>query len=81
VIYPWPANILARELDHPQVGLWTAFARARGLRLIDLFPAFMPPGEDPEATVRRCYIQGDVHWNAAGHALAADHLRRAGFPE
>jgi hypothetical protein len=79
VIYPWPANVLARELDHPQVGLWSGFARERGLRLINLFPAFMPMGEDPEATVKRYYIPGDIHWNAAGHALAADHLIRAGL--
>lgn len=74
VIYPWPANILAGELEHPQVGLWRAFAAERGLRFVDLFPAFIRDGADPRKTIARYFIDGDVHWNAAGHQLVAREI-------
>ncbi len=74
VVYPWPANIFERELSHPQVGHWREFAAARGLRFVDLFPAFIRDGEDPRATLARYFIAGDMHWNAAGHELVARHV-------
>ncbi len=40
--------------------------RARGLRVIDLKPAF-----DAEPNPRRYYFETDAHWNADGHAFAA----------
>jgi len=30
--------------------------------------------EPPAATVRRYYIDGDVHWNEAGHRRVAEQL-------
>jgi hypothetical protein len=74
VVYPWPKNILAGELDHPQVAHWRAFAAGRGLRFVDLFPDFIGVGRDPHDTVARLFIEGDVHWNAAGHALVASRI-------
>ncbi|MFQ5416087.1 MAG: SGNH/GDSL hydrolase family protein [Myxococcota bacterium] len=74
VVYPWPANILAGELDHPQVELWRSFSEERGVRFIDLFPVFIHDGYDPAETVARYFIAGDVHWNAAGHERVAAHM-------
>jgi len=74
VIHPWPANVLAGELDHPQVDLWRSFAAARELDFIDLFPVFIRAGEDPRLTVAHYFIEGDVHWNAAGHELVASRI-------
>jgi len=74
VIYPWPANILAGELEHPQVRLWRSFAAERGLRFVNLFPAFIRESEDPRKTIARYFVEGDVHWNAAGHQLVASRI-------
>ena len=74
VIYPWPANILAGELDHPQVDLWRDFAEARSLLFVNLFPVFILNGMDPQETVDRYFIPGDVHWNKDGNALIAAEL-------
>ncbi len=73
-MYPWPANIFERELSHPQVGHWRASTAERGLRFVDLFPAFIREGDDPVATLARYFIAGDMHWNAAGHELVARHI-------
>jgi hypothetical protein len=81
VIYPWPANILAGEIEHPQVGLWRSFAAERGLRFVDLFPVFIREGEDPRKTIARYFIEGDVHWNAAGHQLVASQIAPLLRPE
>jgi hypothetical protein len=74
VVYPWPANILAGELAHPQVSHWSAFAAERGVRFVNLFPDFIGEGSDPHDTVEQLFIEGDVHWNAAGHALVAERI-------
>ncbi len=71
VIYPWPKNILAGEVYHPQVRMWRRFAAMRDIELVDLFPTFIRNEEDPRRIVSRLFIEGDVHWNAAGHARVA----------
>ena len=48
------------------------FARrldARGLRVLDLKPAF-----DASGRARSFYFETDAHWNADGHAFAAEQL-------
>jgi hypothetical protein len=81
VVYPWPANILASELSHPQVTHWRAFAAEHGARFVDLFPDFIGADHDPHDTIARLFIEGDVHWNAAGHALVARRLAEVLRPE
>jgi len=81
VVYPWPANVLLGELAHPQVTHWRAFAAERGLRFVDLFPDFIRADRDPRETVARHFIAGDVHWNAAGHALVAGRILSLLLPE
>jgi hypothetical protein len=72
VIYPWPDEIMNRAQDCPQVRAWTAWADTARVPLVNLFPRFL--SGEPEATIRRYFIRGDVHWNAAGHRLVADAL-------
>jgi endonuclease V-like protein UPF0215 family len=43
-----------------------------GLRVVDMRPVLEKTG-DPLA----CYFQSDPHWNAKGHALAAQELFKA----
>lgn len=74
-VYPWPQHVRAFERDSRQAFLWETFAANNGLGFVDLFEAFLPPGDyDPEELCRRYYIDGDVHWNEAGHRLVADAL-------
>ncbi len=47
--------------------LLAQIASAAGLEMVDLLPAFRA-----RAAAQRLYIPGDVHWSAAGHALAAE---------
>ncbi|BFU96209.1 MAG: membrane protein of unknown function [Nitrospira sp.] len=53
------------EFMKPQ-RLLSAWAGERGLAVIDLTSSFVV-----EATDRRLYVDNDIHWNAAGNALAA----------
>ena len=72
-VYPWPDQVAARDLDSRQVRIWRRWSEARGVRFVNLFPAFIA-GEanaDPLTTLRRYYISGDFHWNRAGHRLVA----------
>ncbi len=78
VVYPWPDQILRRDLASRQVTFWRAWAEANGVPFLDLFPRFIGGG-DPIETVRRYYIPNDFHWNAAGHRLVAQALLQGGL--
>jgi len=54
------------EFMKPQ-RLLSAWAAERGLAVIDLSASFAASSE-----TRRLYVDNDIHWNAAGNALAAD---------
>ena len=74
-VYPWPNQIRALERECRQAFLWETFAANNGLDFVNLFEAFLPePDYDPEQVCARYYIEGDVHWNAAGHRVVADAL-------
>ncbi|MCW8140657.1 MAG: hypothetical protein KIT58_17290 [Planctomycetota bacterium] len=70
VVYPWPDQIVARDLDSLQVRHWRAWAEEHGARFVDLFGEFITD-EPAEAVLAECFIPGDVHWNEAGHARIA----------
>ena len=80
VVYPWPDQIMRRDLDSRQVAFWQDWTRDRGVSFVNLFPAFISQ-DDGEAIIRRYFIPGDVHWNPAGHQMVAErlvkHLSRA----
>jgi hypothetical protein len=69
-VYPWPDQILHRDLDSRQVAVWREWSRRRGAGFIDVFPSFMRG--DAAEIVRREFIGGDIHWNEAGHRRVAD---------
>jgi lysophospholipase L1-like esterase len=72
-VYPWPQQIQARNLDNLQVTTWRKYAELHGARFVNLFPKFIDARD--HATVRASYfLDGDVHWNAAGHQLVADSV-------
>lgn len=72
-VYPWPDQILEKDLQSHQVLFWKKWAIAHESGFINLFPAFIGK-ENPEETLLRYFIWGDVHWNKAGHQRVAEHL-------
>jgi len=74
VVYPWPDQIYERDTDSIHVKHWSEWAKLNSVAFIDLFPAFLSqPGSNKDVILRN-YIFNDIHWNAAGNALAADEL-------
>lgn len=73
VIFPHPFHV---ELGTPAPnwsGLWRRVAERNGVRMLDLFPAFLSPSR---ADASRLFIPGDIHWSATGHELVAEQLLR-----
>ncbi len=75
VVYPWPDNVEAGDRDSLQVRHWRDWSAARGVRFVDGFaPFFEKPAQE---TLRRNYIEGDVHFTPAGNRLVYETVRRA----
>ncbi len=74
VVYPWPTQILHRDLNSIQVRFWREWAAEHSVHFMDLFPDFIPEGRDPKEVIRKYFIPGDIHWNEAGHRLVSDRL-------
>ena len=66
-VYPWPHQIVSGEENSIQVRFWHDWSERHGVKLINLFPAFLS-SPSPQDIIRRYFIAGDVHWNEAGHA-------------
>jgi hypothetical protein len=70
-VYPWPQQVVRRELASRQVTFWREFSRERNIPFLDNFPAFID-GRMPDQVVREDFVDGDVHWNERGHRVIAD---------
>jgi hypothetical protein len=75
VVYPWPDNVVAKDRDSLQVRHWRDWSAARGVRFVDGFAPFFK--EPADATLRRYYIKGDVHFTSAGNQLIYEMVRQA----
>ena len=74
-VYPSPAQIIARDLNSIQVQVWRKFAQEKEVDFVNLFPKFIGQETGRAREVYREYfIEGDVHWNPAGHQLVAEEL-------
>jgi len=71
VVYPWPYQVESANPDSLQVRHWRAWSAERGVRFIDLFPAFVGIGA-PQRTIATYYIPGDCHFNAEGNRRFAE---------
>ena len=57
--------------------LWETFCEGNAAGFLDLFPAFAPgAGETSDDVYAQFFIEGDVHWNGAGHGLVAREILR-----
>jgi hypothetical protein len=77
-VYPWPVQVARHDLGSPQRIEWRDWAASRGVQFFDLFPAFMRGG-DPESTIRRMFIPGDIHWSPPGHSEVAREVGDLGL--
>ena len=75
VVYPWPDTVAAGDRDSIQVRHWRDWAALRGVRFVDGFAPFFR--EPADITMRKYFIRGDTHFNAAGHSLLFEQLGRA----
>ena len=73
-VYPWPDQIIHGDLNSIQETFWRGWCKRRGIPFIDYFPDFIrkEPAWMRKMTVRKYYVDRDVHWNENGHKLAAD---------
>ena len=75
VVYPHPVQIEAHDVDSRQVKYWRDFCAQRGLHFVNLFPVFMNRAlGSPLEVYQKYFIDGDIHWNAAGHKLVSEAL-------
>lgn len=74
---PAPRGLGETELpcreDPPAYAPLRAFVSAHDIPFIDLRPAFQ---QRMRETGQQLFSQGDAHWNAAGHALAAREVEK-----
>ncbi len=75
VVHPWPDNVKEGDRDSLQVRHWRDWSAARGVRFVDGFAPFFK--EPVQATLHRYYIEGDVHFTAAGNRLIYETVRQA----
>jgi hypothetical protein len=77
VVYPHPAQVLHDTVESRQVRMWREWCEGKCKRFISLFPAFLalkeqcPPGH-PGCWYLNYFVFGDIHYNPAGNALAAN---------
>ena len=72
-VYPYPTHVTRRQHDFPNFTFWRDWTRERGHGFVNLAPAFFFAGP-AEKVLDELFIEGDVHWNRAGHRLVANEF-------
>ncbi len=83
-VYPWPDQIVHKDLHSRQVTFWEEWANERSVSFFNFFPTFITPEADSKQFISQYFIEGDVHWNELGHMVMAEELllkMRDAFPE
>ncbi len=71
-VYPWPAQIMAKDVESRQVHFWRDWCLREKCRFVNLFPAFMDGERPAETVLKEDFIRGDIHWNESGHTRTAE---------
>ena len=82
VVYPWPQHLLWNDRSSLQVRYWRQWAGRERVAFIELFTPFFAEVDavGAKAAISRYFIEGDMHWNAAGHGLVAEYVARHVVP-
>jgi len=64
-IYPWPINIFYEYNESFHRNYWINWSENKNIKLIDFFKYFS--NENPDDTIKKFFISGDIHWNKDGH--------------
>jgi hypothetical protein len=72
VVYPWPEQIKAGNLDSVWVEQWREFCGDKKINFINLFPDFI--NSRSKDILKSYFIENDVHWSAEGHKYVAKQL-------
>lgn len=75
VVYPWPHQILCRDLESIHVEFWQEFCEQNHLTFINLFPLFVN-NVNPNTIIAHYFIRNDVHWNTQGHLVVANEIAK-----
>jgi hypothetical protein len=75
-VHPWPDQIARNDLNCIHVQIWEKWCQERQVDFYNLFPYFINDHLDPRGALDTYYIKGDIHWNRAGHQIAANALMR-----
>jgi hypothetical protein len=78
-VYPWPSQIVARDLPSRHEVAWREFAQQRGLMFTDHFPDFIGHGP-PLDFLETNFIVNDIHWNEQGHKLVVERWMQQRCP-
>ena len=71
VIYPWLEQVDASISPSRPELFWSRWCQEKGVRLINLFPLFVPLGKDYE---KKYCLKGDGHWNPEGNRAVAEAI-------
>ncbi|AFM06234.1 hypothetical protein Fleli_3931 [Bernardetia litoralis DSM 6794] len=74
-VYPWAEMINNHER---QLKTWEKFTQKNNIPLINLFSVFSQKVKETsfEEVDKKYFIEGDGHWNAEGHHLVAETIKK-----
>jgi len=77
-VYPWPIQIVNNDLHSIQVKYWRKWAQQKNVNFLSYFPCFINQSSRKQTssfdTLKKFFIDGDVHWNEKGHKLIASEF-------
>ena len=70
-VYPWPDQIVRKDLDSRQVIFWRNWTAKNNAKFLNLFPSFID-GRPAEEVYQKYFIPHDYHFNEQGHEMVAE---------
>ena len=68
-VYPWPQQLEFNDRNSRQSVIWREFCSTNCKSFIDLFPVFFAFKDTHRDWYERLFIEGDIHYSAAGNRL------------
>jgi hypothetical protein len=69
------------DRDSRQVKIWREFCAKNCKAFVNLFPVFFAQKDAHPDWYERLFIDGDLHFNAAGSRLAFEEMAKALLPQ